>query len=42
MMASTTKTAVKAGVATTGIDHVVLHVEDLKRSIEFYTEILGM
>ena len=42
MMASATKIALKAGVVTTGIDHVVLHVEDLKRSIDFYTDILGM
>jgi catechol 2,3-dioxygenase-like lactoylglutathione lyase family enzyme len=26
----------------TGIDHVVLHVKDLARSKEFYTELLGM
>lgn len=36
------KTAIESGIVTTGIDHVVLHVADLKRSIEFYTSILGM
>ena len=41
-MASKAKTAVKPGIATTGIDHVVLHVSDLKRSIGFYTGVLGM
>lgn len=41
-MASTAKTAVKTGIITTGLDHVVLHVSDLRRSLEFYTEILGM
>ena len=41
-MATSTKSAVKSSVATTGIDHVVLHVSDLARSIEFYTGVLGM
>jgi len=41
-MATSTKSAVKSSVATTGIDHVVLHVSDLERSIAFYTGILGM
>ena len=42
MMASKAHTAVKAAIETTAIDHVVLHVGDLKRSIAFYTGILGM
>jgi len=42
VMATTTKTAIKTSVNTTGIDHVVLQVSDLKRSLEFYIEILGM
>jgi catechol 2,3-dioxygenase-like lactoylglutathione lyase family enzyme len=29
-------------IQTTGVDHVVLHVSDVERSKEFYTEILGM
>jgi catechol 2,3-dioxygenase-like lactoylglutathione lyase family enzyme len=29
-------------IETTGIDHVVLHVEDVQRSKKFYTEVLGM
>ncbi len=36
------ETLVKAGVITTGIDHVVLQVTDLAKSTAFYTEILGM
>lgn len=31
-----------SALKTTGIDHVVLHVTDLQRSIKFYTELLGM
>ena len=41
-MASTTKPAVKSSISTTGLDHVVLHVSDLKQSLKFYTEILGL
>lgn len=41
-MATKTKTAVKSSISTTGIDHVVLQVSDLKQSIDFYTEILGL
>jgi len=41
-MVTTPKTTVKRSVATTGLDHVVLHVSDLGRSLEFYTGILGM
>jgi metallothiol transferase len=41
-MASKAKSAVKAAITTTAIDHVVLHVSDLKRSVEFYTGVLGM
>lgn len=41
-MASKAKGAVRPGVATTGIDHVVLHVSDLTRSVAFYTGVLGM
>ena len=41
-MATSTDTLAKRGVQTTGIDHVVLHVSDLKRSLKFYTEILGL
>lgn len=29
-------------IETSGIDHVVLHVDDIQRSKKFYTEILGM
>ena len=29
-------------IETTGIDHVVLHVEDVQRSKKFYTGVLGM
>ncbi|MEE8559895.1 MAG: VOC family protein, partial [Alphaproteobacteria bacterium] len=29
-------------VKTSGIDHVVLHVSDLKRSRRFYLDVLGM
>jgi catechol 2,3-dioxygenase-like lactoylglutathione lyase family enzyme len=29
-------------IQTTGVDHVVLHVSDVRRSKKFYTEILGM
>lgn len=29
-------------IQATGIDHIVLHVDDLARSRTFYTEILGM
>jgi len=36
------KTSTKPAVATTAIDHVVLHVGNLKRSIDFYTGVLGM
>ena len=32
----------EAKVKTSGIDHVVLHVSDLKRSRRFYLDILGM
>jgi catechol 2,3-dioxygenase-like lactoylglutathione lyase family enzyme len=28
-------------IATSGIDHIVLHVEDLQKSKKFYTEIWG-
>ena len=41
-MASNAKTVVKTGVTTTGIDHVVLHVEDLEKSLDFYINVLGM
>ena len=41
-MASKAKTVVGTGVKTIGIDHVVLHVEDLKKSLDFYINILGM
>jgi metallothiol transferase len=42
IMATSTQTMTKNGVQTTGIDHVVLQVSDLKHSIEFYTKVLGM
>ena len=29
-------------VKTTGIDHIVLHVNDVERARKFYTEVLGM
>jgi catechol 2,3-dioxygenase-like lactoylglutathione lyase family enzyme len=29
-------------IQTTGVDHVVLHVSDVQRAKEYYTEILGM
>jgi catechol 2,3-dioxygenase-like lactoylglutathione lyase family enzyme len=29
-------------IETTGIDHVVLHVDDVQRAKKFYTEVLGM
>jgi catechol 2,3-dioxygenase-like lactoylglutathione lyase family enzyme len=29
-------------IQTTGVDHVVLHVNDVERSKKFYTEVLGM
>jgi len=29
-------------IETSGIDHVVLHVDDIQRSKKFYTEIFGM
>ena len=29
-------------IQATGVDHVVLHVNDVQRSKKFYTEILGM
>ena len=29
-------------IQTTGVDHVVLHVNDVQRSKKFYTEVLGM
>ena len=29
-------------IQATGVDHVVLHVDDVRRSKKFYTEILGM
>ena len=29
-------------IRTSGVDHVVLHVDDVLRSKKFYTEILGM
>lgn len=41
-MASKVKTVVGTGVKTIGIDHVVLHVENLKKSLDFYINILGM
>jgi catechol 2,3-dioxygenase-like lactoylglutathione lyase family enzyme len=42
VMASHAKTVVGTGVATTGIDHVVLHVADLKKSVDFYVNVLGL
>ena len=41
-MATSTKSVVRNGVQTTGIDHVVLQVSDLTKSIAFYTSILGL
>lgn len=41
-MASKAKTVVETGVATIGIDHVVLHVDDVKKSLDFYINVLGM
>jgi catechol 2,3-dioxygenase-like lactoylglutathione lyase family enzyme len=29
-------------IETSGIDHVVLHVSDVRRSKKFYTDVLGM
>jgi catechol 2,3-dioxygenase-like lactoylglutathione lyase family enzyme len=29
-------------IHTSGVDHIVLHVNDVERSKKFYTEILGM
>jgi catechol 2,3-dioxygenase-like lactoylglutathione lyase family enzyme len=29
-------------IQTSGVDHIVLHVNDVRRSKKFYTEILGM
>jgi catechol 2,3-dioxygenase-like lactoylglutathione lyase family enzyme len=29
-------------IQTSGVDHVVLHVNDVQRSRKFYTEVLGM
>jgi catechol 2,3-dioxygenase-like lactoylglutathione lyase family enzyme len=29
-------------IQTSGVDHIVLHVNDVQRSKKFYTEILGM
>lgn len=29
-------------IQATGVDHVVLHVDDVQRAKKFYTEILGM
>ena len=29
-------------IQTSGVDHIVLHVNDVERSKKFYTEILGM
>ena len=29
-------------IQATGVDHLVLHVDDVQRSKKFYTEILGM
>ena len=29
-------------IQTSGVDHVVLHVNDVQRSRRFYTEVLGM
>ena len=29
-------------IQTNGVDHVVLHVNDVGRAKKFYTEILGM
>jgi catechol 2,3-dioxygenase-like lactoylglutathione lyase family enzyme len=29
-------------IQTTGVDHIVLHVNDLQRSKKFYTDVLGM
>src|SRR6266508_899025 len=29
-------------VQASGIDHIVLHVSDVKRAKDFYTEVLGM
>jgi catechol 2,3-dioxygenase-like lactoylglutathione lyase family enzyme len=31
-----------SAIKTTGLDHVVLHVSDLQRSITFYRDVLGM
>lgn len=32
---------VRPAVQVTGINHVVLHVQDMERSVRFYTEVLG-
>ena len=29
-------------IAATGIDHIVLHVSDVRRAKKFYTDVLGM
>jgi catechol-2,3-dioxygenase len=29
-------------IRTSGVDHVVLHVNDVERSKKFYTDVLGM
>ena len=29
-------------IQTSGVDHVVLHVNDVQRSKKFYTDVLGM
>lgn len=38
-----TETSVKtSGLTTTGIDHIVLYVQDTEASKAFYTDVLGM
>lgn len=39
---STRKTAAAPAVACSGIDHVVLYVRDVARSVDFYVGVLGM